>query len=654
MTERQPLTVAFESRRLTYTDHPVDLYNSGVNQLLSVAAARGHRIRHFRMADLYRHLGTARARTSVLEIDASWDGDRLSAWTHLRKVGEENLPLDAMDLYFVRGDDIRREDTPNLDVLREAEASARVLETVAATLASTDKYALVERVPHAPQPVTYSATDIDAAMDAIGRLPDDGQGYLVLKDRFGYGCGAQVHRLHRDAEDLHVVVQDYLTAYRFVLLQEYRAEVAEGDIVATFWDDDFLGAMKRVPAEDQWKSNASFGAAQTAHELTEEQAATAWAVRRAYPECRLASVDLLPSGRALEINAFPGSQGLLDTHGVVLADRVLDRLEQEVAEAARPTSPAALDAVGLRFADAASAIEVYDVFADETHTLGVSDIIEVRVADNPSPVVVSIPHSGVLIPTRYLDRFPRDDRALVEIDLLSHLPYEHLPATQLLCRLAPYFLDMNRARAAAEEPRVPGHLRNAPHDYYTVDDEPILRRPYTPDEEHDVLRWYDLYHELLDDLMLQARQRHGWALMIDGHSMTSVGLGRVHDEGATRDNFVVGTLGGTSAHDALLDAFTDTLRDEVRPYDLGLTVAQDVPYSGGFITRKHHDPDNGLHAVQIEVTMDSYMYEADEADPGRRYAIKQHRLDIVRTVLATAVGAAVDAGSRLSAVSGSG
>lgn len=652
MSKRSALTVAFESRRLTYTDHPVDLYNSGVNQLLSVAAARGHRIRHFRMADLYRHLGTPRVRTSVLELDASWDGDPLAAWLHLRKVGEENLPLDAIDLYFVRGDDIRREDTPNLDVLREAEASARVLETVAATLATTDKYALVERVPHAPQPVTYTASDLDTALDAIDRLPDDGQGFFVLKDRFGYGCGAQVHRLQREADDLHVVVQDYLMAYRFVLLQEFRAEVADGDIVATFWDDDFLGAMKRVPAEDQWKSNASFGAAQSAHELTDEQAATAWAVRRAYPECRLASVDLLASGRALEINAFPGAQGLLDTHGVVLAERVLDRLEQEVADAARPPEPAVLDAVGLRSAGAASAIEVYDVFADETHTVEVSDIIEVRTPERPSPVVVSIPHSGVLIPTRFLDRFPRDERALVEIDLLSHLPYEQLPVTQLLCRLAPYFLDMNRARAAADEPQVPGHLRNAPHDYYTVDDEPILRRPYSPDEEQDILRWYDLYHETLDDLMLQARQRHGWALMVDGHSMTSVGLGRVHDEGAERDNFVVGTLGGASAHDAILDAFIDTLRHEVTGYDLGLTVARDEPYSGGFITRKHHDPDNGLHAIQVEVTMDTYMYEADEEDPGRRYAIKQHRLDIVRTVLARAVEAAEVAGSGLGAAAG--
>ncbi len=292
-------------------------------------------------------------------------------------------------------------------------------------------------------------------------------------------------------------------------------------------------------------------------------------------------------------------------------------------------------------------VDVLDVFTEDTHRLEPSSIIEVRGPDLdpvPSPVVVSVPHSGVLIPSRFADRFPADERALVEIDLFSHLLYEQLPVTQVVCRLAPFFLDMNRARAAADEPHVPGHLRNAPHEYYTVDDEPILHRPYTDEEERDVLRWYDVYHHLLDALVSQARRRHGWALLLDGHSMTSVGLGRAYDEGEPRASFVVGSLGGTSADQEIIDAFVGTLRTEVEPFGLGLTVAENVPYSGGFITRKHHDPGSELHALQVEVTMDTYMYEADETDPTRRYAIKQHRLDVVRTVLADAVEAAVAAG----------
>lgn len=61
--------MAFESFRPSYTDHPVDLYNSGVNQLLSLTAARGYPLRHFSMADLYHDGRTAAVRSTVLEMD---------------------------------------------------------------------------------------------------------------------------------------------------------------------------------------------------------------------------------------------------------------------------------------------------------------------------------------------------------------------------------------------------------------------------------------------------------------------------------------------------------------------------------------------------------------------------------------------------------
>jgi N-formylglutamate deformylase len=253
--------------------------------------------------------------------------------------------------------------------------------------------------------------------------------------------------------------------------------------------------------------------------------------------------------------------------------------------------------------------------------------------------VVSVPHAGTLVPTRFADRFPRGDHTLVEIDLFSHLLYEQLPGTQVVCRVAPFFLDMNRGRAGADEPHIPRHLHNPPHEYYTVDDELILARPYTDQEVDDVLSLYDLYHDLLGLLIHECRKAHGQVLFVDGHSMTSVGLGRVYDEGQPRANVVVGTLGGSSADDAIIEAFVGALPEGFAPYGLGISVAENVPYSGGFIIRKHHDPASDVHALQIEVTMDTYMYESD-TEPVRRYTIKQHRLDIVRRVLRDAVARA--------------
>ena len=652
--------VAFESARRSYSEHPVDLYNSGVNQLLSLSAACGFQLRHFCMADLYEAEGTAAVRTTVLELDSDWSGDPLEAWQHLQPVGVENLPLDAIDMYFVRGDDIRRADTPNLDILRKAEETAIVLESVEATLATTDKFQVVERCPNAPQPVTYAASDLDQAMDALGRVPHH-DGWVVVKDRYGYGCGAQVHRLHIETPGLEHILFEYLRAYGDLLIQEFRTEVADGDLVATFFDDDLLGVMRRVPAEGEWKSNASLGAAHVAHELTPVQADAAWAVRRAFPECRLASVDILSSGRVLEINAFPGADGLLETQGVVLAERVLAQLDSELDQTPAGTDTPLtagrvhslnrrIDRLYDRDGLGRTTIDVLDVFADDLHRVGPRELIEVRpppgsddLLDNP--VIVSVPHAGVLIPEEFADRFPTDDDTLVEIDLFSHLLYEQLPATQVVSKLAPYFLDLNRGRAGADEAHVPRHLHNPPHEYYTVDDELILKRPYEESEIAQILRFYDLYHDLLDVLIDSCRRRHGWALLIDGHSMTSVGLGRVHDEGEVRNNIVVGTLGGTSADEDLIETLVGSLREGFSPYQLGISVAENVPYSGGFIIRKHHDPAAGIHAMQMEVTMDTYMYEAD-SEPNQRYAIKQQRLDIVRSVLRDAIETTTQAGRR--------
>ena len=52
---KKKLAIAFESEKLTYSKFDVDLYNTGITQILSVAASRGHNLYHFCMSDLYWH-----------------------------------------------------------------------------------------------------------------------------------------------------------------------------------------------------------------------------------------------------------------------------------------------------------------------------------------------------------------------------------------------------------------------------------------------------------------------------------------------------------------------------------------------------------------------------------------------------------------------
>ncbi|GIW79963.1 MAG: hypothetical protein KatS3mg105_1770 [Gemmatales bacterium] len=332
MFSRPPreLRIAFESARLSYSKRAVDLYNSGVNQILSTAAARGHTIFHFRMSDLYEHEDVAYARASLLALPDSWKGDPLDAWQYLQKIDDVTIPLTTLDICFVRGDDIRRWDTPNLDILRKIEDQVTLIENVETTLETCDKFELVKRCPQVPQPVTYAAESLSEALAAVERLQQiSNTPYFVLKDRFGYGCGAQVHRFRFDEEGLSSKVHNYLRAYHHLLLQEYCPEVEQGDLVVTFFDGQLLGAMHRRSPKNEWKTNASLGALETKHILTPEQERIARQVQQAFSTCRLASVDMLPSGKVFEINAFPGGKGLLKTHGIALGPLVMDRLEEE-------------------------------------------------------------------------------------------------------------------------------------------------------------------------------------------------------------------------------------------------------------------------------------------------------------------------------------
>jgi N-formylglutamate amidohydrolase len=96
----------------------------------------------------------------------------------------------------------------------------------------------------------------------------------------------------------------------------------------------------------------------------------------------------------------------------------------------------------------------------------------------------------------------------------------------------------------------------------------------------------------------------------------------------------------------IIAAFMTTLRSEVSGHGLGLTVERDAPYSGGFITRNHHDPEGHVHVVQLEVAMDAYMYEAVAPAP-KRYAIKRPRLRIVRSAVQAAFRAAAEAAEQI-------
>jgi len=654
--EDRKLAVAFESEKLTYSSETVDLYNTGITQILSVAAARGHELFHFSMPDLYRHENEPYARASVLELPAGWEGDPITSYKSLTKVADRPLKLSDLDICFARGDDIRNVHTENLDVLKPMDDRGALFESIKATLATTDKFELVKRVPDVPQPQTYAASSVSEARRAVEKLPKEAK-YFIIKDRFGFGCGLQVHRVAFSDPEIDKIVEMYLSKYTHILIQEFCPEVRNGDLVVTFFDGNLIAPMLREPAFGEWKTNLTFGSNQIVHVLTNEQERIARAVIAAFPEIRYASVDMLDTGKILEINAFPGGKGLYEIYGVSVGAIIMDKIESEILKVPSPPSDVSISlveqpitpwsSVHALYRDFEPEISVLDVFCEESYALPIQDLIDFTPRSND--YILSVPHSGILVPEEFTGKFDLDPACFKEVDMLSDILYEGLNGLQLVSRLAPFFVDMNRTRDGIEDNDLPAHLKNSAVEYYTIDNKLFLKEAYTAWEREKVMRYYELYHNILTYLTRNMVKERGYALIIDGHSMSSVGWGRVKDKGRQRSNFVVGTLDERSADSQIIYAFCDALQNAAMKHNLGLSIARDKPYSGGFITRHHNDPDNHVHVIQLEVTMDTYMHEAVEKDKIKRYALKQPRIKIVQDIISHAIEAASRAAKHLQA-----
>ncbi|OAN49596.1 N-formylglutamate amidohydrolase [Paramagnetospirillum marisnigri] len=117
-------------------------------------------------------------------------------------------------------------------------------------------------------------------------------------------------------------------------------------------------------------------------------------------------------------------------------------------------------------------------------------------------------------------------------------------------------------------------------------------------------RCYRPYHARLARLVEETRAAFGWSLLVDCHSMPSVGGPMDRDSGLSRVDVVLGDcFGGACA--AL---FTDVAEETFQA--LGYRVVRNTPYAGGFTTRHYGHPRQGSHALQIELNRGLYMDEA--------------------------------------------
>jgi len=145
--------------------------------------------------------------------------------------------------------------------------------------------------------------------------------------------------------------------------------------------------------------------------------------------------------------------------------------------------------------------------------------------------------------------------------------------------------------------------------------------------EQRIADCYRPYHSSLSSLLQNTLDRFGYAVLIDCHSMPSIGGPLDRDEGRARPDIVLGDRFGSACASRLTQAADHILSG------LGYRVVRNQPYAGGFTTHHYGRPAEGLHALQIEINRGLYM---DEVKIERRSGLAGLAADMRRLALGLA------------------
>lgn len=265
--------------------------------------------------------------------------------------------------------------------------------------------------------------------------------------------------------------------------------------------------------------------------------------------------------------------------------------------------------------------------------------LEILAGDSDdTPLVVSVPHAGTQVPREDAPLLALEGNALLRdadlfVDRLivdGGVPTLGVPVLRAL--VSRYVLDVNRAPDDVDREVCPALDRPTRVSArglvwrVTTDGAAVLTRPLTMAElEGRIARIHRPYHEALAGLLEQRRARHGFAILLDAHSMPSTGRPGHADPGARRADIVPGDIRGASCHPGisrLVGEHFEAAGFAVRPND---------PYMGGYITRHHGRPARGVHAIQLEINRDLYMDEdALRFDAAKASRLVPHLLSLVR------------------------
>ncbi|ODA67890.1 Glutathione synthetase [Methyloligella halotolerans] len=236
----------------------IDIKGDSSFALLLEAQERGHEIFYYTPGNLALKDGRIVARGETLKVD-----DTPGAHFHLSDPRVEDLG--DLDVVLLRQDppfDMAYLTTTHL--LERIQGKTLVVNDPAWIRNSPEKIFVLDYLDLMPPTlITRSIDDVKAFREEHKDI--------IIKPLFGNG-GAAVFRISPGDTNLNALVELFGIVFKEpMMVQRYEPAVRKGDKRIILVDGEFAGALNRVPAEDETRSNMHVGGTPHLSELTERE-----------------------------------------------------------------------------------------------------------------------------------------------------------------------------------------------------------------------------------------------------------------------------------------------------------------------------------------------------------------------------------------------
>ena len=236
-----------------------------------------------------------------------------------------------------------------------------------------------------------------------------------------------------------------------------------------------------------------------------------------------------------------------------------------------------------------------------------------------SPVILGFPHTGTDVPPEIWADLNEEGRKLRDTDWHVHRLYAGLlpEVTTVRATFHRYCIDANRDPSGAS--LYPGQNTTGLVPLTDFDDQPLWsKEPDGKEIERRKALFHAPYHAALAAEIERVKSIHGIAVLYDCHSIRSE-CPFLFD--GILPDFNIGTDNGRTCAPELEEAVADICRSAK-----GYTSILNGRFRGGWTTRHYGRPQDGVHAVQMELAQSTHL--ATEEPPFAYDETKAERLRV--------------------------